>query len=156
VIHSPDWTQLSGRLWRLEADGAVSLIEEVPHYLNGVSAGPDGLLTAEAGGLRWLRGRDREWLSPDCGPVDGFALDAQGRAYACVPGQALVVVEADGRVAEKLPLPDGHFVTNCCFGGPALDTLFVTDAGNGTVLAFEGMPTPGHPLRPFALRQVDR
>ena len=38
----------------------------------------------------------------------------------------------------------------------ALDTLFLTDAGNGTVLAFAGMPTPGHPLRSFVLRQVDR
>jgi sugar lactone lactonase YvrE len=66
-----------------------------------------------------------------------------------------VVVDTDGRVVEKLPLPDGHFVTNCCFGGPALDMLFVTDAGNGTVLAFESMPTAGHPLRPFALGQVD-
>jgi gluconolactonase len=151
VIHSPDWTQLSGRLWRLYADGAIILIEEVPHYLNGVSAGPNGLLTAEATGLRWLRGGDRDWLSPDCGPVDGFALDAAGRAYACVPGRALVVVDADGRLVEELSLPEGHFVTNCCFGGSALDTLFVTDAGNGTVLAFENMPTAGHPLIPFVL-----
>jgi sugar lactone lactonase YvrE len=36
--------------------------------------------------------------------------------------------------------------TNCCFGGPDLRTLYATDAIVGTVVAWEGMPTPGLPL----------
>jgi sugar lactone lactonase YvrE len=81
--------------------------------------------------------------------VDGFAVDRDGVVYACVPGQGLGVVGTDGAVLDWLQLPAGHFTTNCCFGGADLLTLFVTDAGHGTVLAFESMPTPGHPLTPF-------
>ena len=46
-------------------------------------------------------------------------------------------------------MPDGHFTTNRCFGGPGLWTLFVTDAGHGSVLAFESTPVPGHPVTLF-------
>lgn len=149
VIHTPDWSTLTGRLWRLLPDGDVSLIEELPHYLNGVSAGPDGLLTAEDDGLRWLRPGERGWFSPSCGRIDGFALDIEGRVYACQPGRGLAVIDPDGTVADQL-LPEGAFITNCCFGGADLRTLFVTDGGTGSVLACEGMPTPGHPLTPYA------
>jgi hypothetical protein len=60
------------------------------------------------------------------------------------------VVEHSASECERRPA-DGarHFTTNCFFGGADLHTLFVTDAGHGTVLAFESMPTPGHPLTPF-------
>jgi gluconolactonase len=148
VLHDPEWTTLTGRLWRLSPAGDVELIEALPHYLNGVSAGPQGLATAEDDGLRWLRGDDRSWLSPSCGRIDGFAFDVDGRAYVCQPGNGLAVVDTDGTVVEQL-LTEG-FVTNCCFGGDDLRTLFVTDGGTGSVLAWQGMPTPGHPLTPFA------
>jgi sugar lactone lactonase YvrE len=146
VLHDAAWTSMTGRLWRLGSGGAVTLIEEVPHYLNGVSAGPHGLLTAEDRGLRWLRAGDRSWLTRDCGRVDGFALDEDGRAYACLPGEGLLVIDTDGAVVERLDLPEGHFASNCCFGGEGMSTLFVTDPGTESVLAFESMPSPGHAL----------
>jgi gluconolactonase len=149
VLHDPDWTEMSGRLWRLRPDGDVTLIEEVPHYLNGVSAAPAGLITAEGDGLRWLRPGDRSWLAPSCGRADGLAVDRDGVVYACLPGRGLLVVGPDGSVLDRLELPEGHFTTNCCFGRADHRTLFVTDAGHGCVLAFESMPTPGHPLTPF-------
>ncbi|MBW8824954.1 MAG: SMP-30/gluconolactonase/LRE family protein [Acidobacteria bacterium] len=148
VFTDPEWKSLTGRLWRLSPAGQIELIEELPHYVNGVSAGPSGLATAEDAGLRWLRGDDRSWLSPSCGSVDGFAFDVEGRVYACQPGHGIVVVDPDGTVVEQL-LAEPARVTNCCFGGDDLRTLFVTDAGTGSVLAWEGMPTPGHPLTAF-------
>jgi gluconolactonase len=149
VLHDSGWSRLTGRLWRLTVDGTITLLEDVPHYLNGVSASPRGLLTAERSGLRWLREGDRSWFSDECGRVDGFAVDRDGLAYACVPGRGLAVIGTDGHVLDWLELPEGHFTTNCCFGGADLRTLFVTDAGHGRVLAFESMPAPGHPLTPF-------
>jgi gluconolactonase len=144
VLHDPGWTRMTGRLWRLAPGGAITLVEEVPHYLNGVSAAPRGLMTAEDRGLRWLRDGDRSWFSRDCGRVDGFAVDEDGRAYACLPGEGLVVLGTTGEILDWLELPEGHFATNCCFGGEDLRTLFVTDPGTASVLAFESMPTPGH------------
>ena len=43
-------------------------------------------------------------------------------------------------------------VTNCCFGGADLRTLFVTEGIPGSVVAFEGMPTPGLPVHPVPVR----
>jgi gluconolactonase len=149
VLHDSEWSHLTGRLWRLSPDGTIALLESLPHYLNGVSASPRGLVTAERRGLRWLRHGDRSWLAEDCGRVDGLAMDRDGQAYVCVPGEGLLVVDNQGALLDRLELPDGHFTTNCCFGGSDLRTLFVTDAGHGSVLAFESMPTPGHPLTPF-------
>ncbi len=149
MIHNDDFTAFSGRIYRYGTDGSMTRLEELPHYLNGVGAAPGGLLTAEATGLRWVRPGDRSWLSPDCGQVDGFAADADGRVYACLPRTGIVVVDPDGTVVDHLEGDDDALLTNCCFGGPDLRTLFVSDSGNATVVAFEGMPTPGHPLVPF-------
>jgi len=40
--------------------------------------------------------------------------------------------------------------TNCCFGGADGRTLFATDAIPGHIVAWEGMPTPGLPLRAWS------
>src|SRR6185437_3824148 len=149
MMHNADFTAFSGRLYRYGIDGSTALVEDLPHYLNGVGAAPGGLLTAEATGLRWLRGTDRSWLSASCGQVDGFAADVDGRVYACLPRTGIVVVEPDGTVVDLLEGHDGAMLTNCCFGGADLRTLFVSDSGNATVVAFERMPVAGHPLTPF-------
>jgi sugar lactone lactonase YvrE len=47
VLHDSEWSRLTGRLWRMMPDGTITLLEDVPHYLNGVSASPQGLLTAD-------------------------------------------------------------------------------------------------------------
>ena len=50
-----------------------------------------------------------------------------------------------GEVIDFLALPEGSLATNCCFGGPAYGSLFVTDAHHGRVYEFARMPTPGLP-----------
>jgi sugar lactone lactonase YvrE len=42
-------------------------------------------------------------------------------------------------------------ITNCCFGGPDLRTLYATDGRNGRVLVFQGMPVAGVPMVALAL-----
>jgi hypothetical protein len=59
---------------------------------------------------------------------------------------AIECIDPDGTVVEVLSIEGEGLTTNCCFGGPELRTLFVADALPGTLLAFEGMPTPGLPL----------
>jgi len=139
----------------VDGSGRLELWDSFDHYLNGIGVAPDGrIVTAERSGLRWLDPAtgERGWLAQKMGGHgDGFAFDADGRAYVCLPAaRQFVVVDTDGSVVEKFDLPAGAITLNCCFGGADLRTLFVTDAGNATVLAFEAMPTPGREVYAYA------
>ena len=63
--------------------------------------------------------------------IDGMCLDADGNLLATAgwaesgPGSLLYVFAPNGRVLETHPIPD-PLPTNCAFGGPDLDDLYVT------------------------------
>jgi len=83
--------------------------------------------------------------------IDGMCLDRDGNIVATNgwelsgPGPMITVFAPSGRVLETHPVPANR-PTNCCFGGPDLRTLFVTEGMPGRVLAFEGMSTAGLPV----------
>jgi len=59
---------------------------------------------------------------------DGLTLDAEDRVYSARWGGSCVLrLDANGGVAERLPLPVER-VSSVAFGGPAFDTLYVTTA----------------------------
>jgi sugar lactone lactonase YvrE len=63
-----------------------------------------------------------------------------------VAGQAgIQVVDADGELGTFHALP-GANTTNCCFGGPDLSWLFVTDASSGSVLVHRDLGVRGAPV----------
>jgi len=63
--------------------------------------------------------------------IDGMCWDTEGAIVATCgwelsgPGSRIAVFATDGTVLEEQPVPAGR-PTNCAFGGPNLDTLFVT------------------------------
>jgi gluconolactonase len=63
--------------------------------------------------------------------IDGMCLDADGNIVATAgwelsgSGPMIYVFSPTGRVLETHPVPANR-PTNCCFGGPAMKTLFVT------------------------------
>lgn len=63
--------------------------------------------------------------------IDGMCFDANGEIVATCgwelggPGSRIAVFGLDGSVREEHPVPEGR-PTNCVFGGPDLDILFVT------------------------------
>ena len=63
--------------------------------------------------------------------IDGMCWDADGDIVATCgwelsgPGSRIAVFDTDGAVLEEHPLPAGR-PTNCAFGGPSLDVLYVT------------------------------
>ena len=147
-----------GRVHTMTPDGTTTVVARDLHYPNGIALEPDGTpVIVEARGLMRLRadGRgdhDREWITEQLGasPGDGCCVDVDGRLYVAVTGDhGIRVLEPDGTEVDFLPIPGEGITTNCCFGGDDLRTLFVTDAIPGSVVAWEGMPTPGLALTPW-------
>jgi gluconolactonase len=90
--------------------------------------------------------------------IDGMCFDATGHIVATCgwelggPGCRIAIFASDGRVVEEHPLPDGR-PTNCVFGGPQLNDLYVTSI-TGHLYRVSGSGRTGQlppPLeRPFA------
>lgn len=95
----------------------------------------------------------------DCRPhgsvPDGATVDAAGNLWvAMVTGQAIACFAPDGRLLRRIELPI-PFPTCPAFGGPGLDTLFVTTLANsgrhfktdhpdgGRILAIDGLGARG-------------
>ena len=66
--------------------------------------------------------------------LDGMCLDTEGNIIACGgwrqagPGPMIYVFAPSGRILETHPVPV-NWPTNCAFGDPGLDALYVTTGG---------------------------
>ena len=142
-----------GRVWRWPVGGRPEIAADGFAYCNGIGVDAGGgMLIVEQRGLMQLGpdGTERRWLLEEL-PFsgDGFAFDVDGNVYVA-GGPGVTVVSPDGVVIEVLDAPDDDaVVTNCCFGGPDLRTLYATDL-RGRVLVFDAVPVAGRPLTPFA------
>ena len=143
--HDPAYA--GGRVLAIRPDGAIDVIADSLFYPNGILALRDGsvVVTERQGVLRIDRSGRRTWIVENIGGrVDGLAADSDNRLF--VAGQAgLQVIAADGVLLEFLAIP-GANTTNCCFGGPDLRWLFVTDAAAGTVLVCRDIDATGEPV----------
>lgn len=153
--HHPPPPEPVGRIHAVGPDGIPRVVAEGFHYCNGIAREPGGTLAViEAGGVLRLdpESGEREWIVESFGEAsgDGLALDVDGRLYvSCTSEHAVRVFEPDGREVDRLAIAGPGIVTNCCFGGEDLRTLFVTEGLPGSVVAFEGLPTAGLPVEPW-------
>jgi|GEM_PF-29369 len=152
-------------VYRIAADGKVSLITRDIPTPNGIALRPDGrgLLVASTAGKAIYevplrpdgsaaaapsRFADLAKFKDAVGP-DGMALDEHGNIYVAVFGASAVVkIDPRGRLVRTFQTP-GKNPTNCCFGGREYKTLFVTETEKNEVLAME-LPVAG--LRPAWMR----
>ncbi len=157
-----DW----GAVYYARADGS-DIEAAVPRAMtpNGTALSPDGrtLYYAETEGARlWAfdvaaPGKlvRPAWPPPHGGRLvtaspggglqrfDSIAVDALGNVLvATLLHGGITVVSPDGRLCSHIALPD-PFTTNCCFGGPNLQTLYVTLSGTGKLVAIDDWPVPG-------------
>ena len=74
---------------------------------------------------------------------DSMAVDAHGNLHvATLMHGGISIVSPDGGNVHHVPLDD-RFVTNLCFGGRDMRTLYVTLSGSGRLIAIDGWPTAG-------------
>lgn len=151
-------------LWRLDADRTCTRMDTGIKVSNGLAFSPDGRTLYHSdsrGAAIWRHAHDpatgaigpRELFAEvpaEHGRPDGAAVDALGCYWSCGIGAGRLNRYApDGRLIEFHELPVTH-PTMPCFGGPGLDTLYVTSLRDGVAAdVLERTPQAGSL---FALR----
>ncbi len=164
----PEGTGVSnpiGTVHYVDPEGTTHLVAGGLAYPNGIVLTPDRkrLLVAESQKNRILL---YEVLSPGkVGPMqvfadlpskegeqidnqpDGICLDAAGNLYVAHYGMRQVqVLDPEGKLIRRYP--GGNLTTsNCAFGGPGLDQLFVTGGTPGALFRLD-LGVPGLDIRP--------
>lgn len=132
-----------GALYRVEPDGRSAPVVERLRIPNALAFSPDGktLYYADTWDYRiWACDFDlttgsianRRVFATTTAPArpDGSCVDSEGCVWnAEYAGGRLVRYDPAGKIALVVTLPVSH-PTCCCFGGPALDTLYVTSAAS--------------------------
>jgi sugar lactone lactonase YvrE len=131
-----------GALYRLDPDHCVAEVISPVTISNGIGWSPDGgqMYYVDSPTRRVdvmdydpatgaIAGR-RPFAAIDAGEAipDGLAVDAEGCVWVALwDGAAVLRFGPDGRLRDSLALPTPR-VTSCAFGGPDLETLYITTA----------------------------
>ncbi len=133
-----------GSLWRVEAGKPPVAVMDDLNITNGVAWSPDwtklyvvdsmldriyvsdfDLEAGTAGPRRIFNDAD------DLATPDGNAVDSEGFLWSARwGGHCVARISPDGAVDRIVPIP-ASLVTSCAFGGPDLDTLYITTARLG-------------------------
>ncbi|MFV0441986.1 MAG: SMP-30/gluconolactonase/LRE family protein [Planctomycetaceae bacterium] len=130
------------KVWRFTADGKKSLADEGIEKPNGIIVSPDQTLLTVAdtnGRFTWsfqIQADGKLAYKQTYGYLhvsdatsqsgaDGMAVDTEGRTYVTTR-VGLQVLDQPGRVHLILSKPNTGWLSNVVFGGPELDTLYVT------------------------------
>lgn len=167
-----DWAQRTGALYRLDTSGIATRCIDGHGVSNGLAFSPDdrhlyhadtmaGVVWRHAFALDEGRLGARELfidLRSSGGRVDGATVDEAGHYWCALFGDgAIARFDPGGRLVQRIALPVRD-PTMCTFGGPALDTLYVTTARRfldqgalaeqpwaGALLAVHGLGVRGLP-----------
>ena len=143
----PNWSESTGQIWRVDTDGAVTLLEADMGTTNGIEVSPDEkVLYVNESAQRNIWAYD---LSPE-GEVsnkrlliqfpdfnmDGMRCDIEGNIYVTRHGKGTVAkLSPTGEVLLEVQLT-GKLCSNIAFGGPDGRTCYVTMADRGNVEVF--------------------
>lgn len=143
----PDWRAGTGRIWRIDPDGRVTLAASGLGTANGIEVSPDGrtLYVGESAQRRiaafairpdgTLADRRLFASFADFG-LDGLRCDADGNLYVTRHGKGTVAkLSPAGRILREIEVP-GAKPSNLCFGGPDGRTVYVTEVEHGRLLSF--------------------
>ena len=146
-LSDPDWSTNTGKLWMVDPQGKVVLLEDGMGTTNGIEVNPDGnvLYVNESVQRRvW-----RYDIGPDGIPenkqllisfndfgLDGMRCDIVGNLYLTrFEKGTVLVVSPRGKILDEILLT-GKKPSNITFGGKDNKTCYVTMADRGCVEAF--------------------
>lgn len=155
----PDWSRGTGRLWRIDPDGRITLLEEGMGTTNGIEISPDErrLYVNESVQRRvWcydldpatgrLSGKRLLHQFPDRG-LDGMRCDTEGNLYVTrYDAGEVVVLSPAGETTRTIRLK-GQKPSNLAFGGKDGRTVYVTLQDRGCIESF----TSAHPGREWVM-----
>jgi sugar lactone lactonase YvrE len=103
--------------------GTLVVVDMQREYLYTFRVGPDGSLSLKQPycTMRTLPGKI------ECG-ADGMTVDSEGRIYVATQ-VGLQVFDTQGRLIGVISKPSSAWLSNVCFAGAQLDTLYVTCTG---------------------------
>ena len=100
-----------------------------------------GEIARFSGPMPWERGHMLFSFSRYSMP-DSMAIERDGNiCLGDIPHGGISVISPDGKLLESHPMPDA-FTTNICFGGPDLQTAFITLSSTGRLVSAR-WPRPG-------------
>ena len=153
----------NGRLWRCDVEtGRATLLCSVDWTPNGIAFDADDRLwVADMTGRRLVcyhvdgggLSDPTDSIRVEHGKPDGFAFDQSGNLLIAAPGtdddpqSTVQLYSRSGTLTDVLLAEPGGHYTNSAIADDG--TVYITDAGHGTVLALTGATDPGLPLHPF-------
>lgn len=137
------------RLFREEADGSLTVIDDALTLSNGICWSPDGQTLYYVDSLIgrvWARdyrmgkpGPRRAHLTIESGIPDGMCVDDEGQIWIAIWGEGHVLrFRDDGRETARVSIASPH-PTSVAFVGPQLDTLLITAADDCLFAAHVGV-----------------
>ncbi|HEV2832758.1 MAG TPA: SMP-30/gluconolactonase/LRE family protein, partial [Hanamia sp.] len=141
----PNFKAGTGRVWRIDTNGKVTLLDSLDGAANGIEVSPDEKkLYVNASRKVWSydlssKGKlsNKRLLIdfPDFG-MDGMRCDVKGNLYIARIGKGVVVkVSPEGKVLQEIKLT-GKNPTNVAFGGADGRTVYVTLMDQGNLESF--------------------
>jgi sugar lactone lactonase YvrE len=143
----PNWQAGTGRVWRVDRYGHITLAADKQGTSNGIDVSPDGktLYVNESDQRNIWRFTiqldhtlaDRRLIRKfeDHG-FDGMRCDVDGNLYICRYGKGTVIkMTPEGTVLREVDVL-GKRPSNLCFGGPDGRTVYVTEVEHTRLVAF--------------------
>ena len=149
-LSDPNWSNNTGKLWMVDPERNVVLLEDQMGTTNGIEVSPDGDILYVNESIQrkvWKYdilpggkvGNKQLFMAFDDFGLDGMRCDEQGNLYLTrFEKGTVLVVSPEGEILEEVILK-GKKPSNIAFGGKDRQTCYVTMADRGCVEAFEAL-----------------
>ncbi|NOT74726.1 MAG: SMP-30/gluconolactonase/LRE family protein [Cyclobacteriaceae bacterium] len=135
-VSDPNWKESTGKIWRIDSNGKMTLLTDQMGTTNGIELSPDEKVLYVNESIQrklWAFDIDSDSIKnkrllfefPDFG-LDGMKCDEKGNLFVTRYGKGVIaVISPTGKLLREIPLK-GKSVSNLIFGGKDGKTCYVT------------------------------